>query len=288
MSWSEIGASVREIIGDPLAFASSMKTVLLSLIDTPTEIARSMLTLGMSGMGWSMWLIMVVSEWGIWGAMFVFFLFKMTSMHSDVLRVVVGYVVPSDTEATKDTFTRRLRNSFSGVFFLPFNLSFVNAGFMLLVLDLLELVAVTRTEGKYLLSFVTLLLSLTQILQGYVCGIVAFPWAIGRIWLADYAPEINRSLTTPHPAVVVGEFATQSYNSRKNAAMFFRLLLESTLLEIVLFYGCTAIRYSTIKREHKLGHISANPWVLDFALVLGASSLSSTVLPRPVRTFVLL
>jgi len=30
-----------------------------------------------------------------------------------------------DTEATKDTFTQRLRNSFSGVFFLPFNLAFV-------------------------------------------------------------------------------------------------------------------------------------------------------------------
>lgn len=70
---------------------------------------------------------------GIWGAMFVYFLFKMTSMRTDVLRVVVGYVVPSDTESTKDKFTRRLRDSFSGVFFLPFNLSFVNAGFMLLV-----------------------------------------------------------------------------------------------------------------------------------------------------------
>jgi len=53
----------------------------------------------------------------------------------------------------------------------------VNAGFTLLVLDLLELVACTHTEGKYLLAFLTLLLSLTQILQGYVCAVVAFPWS---------------------------------------------------------------------------------------------------------------
>jgi hypothetical protein len=141
------------------------------------------------------------------------------------------------------------------------------------MLDMLEAVAVTRTEGKYLLSFVTLLLSLTQILGGYVCGIVALPWAIGRIWLADYAPVADGTISL-HPSVaVVGELATQSYNSRKNKSMFLRLLFESIALEFVLFYGCTAIRYSRIQREHKLGQIAANPWVLDFALILGAPAL---------------
>jgi hypothetical protein len=68
------------------------------------------------------------------------------------------------------------------------------------MLDMLEFVAATRTEGKYLLSFVTLLLSLTQILGGYVCGIVALPWAIGRIWLADYAPVADGTILL-HPSV---------------------------------------------------------------------------------------
>eukprot|EP01043_Picozoa_sp_COSAG02_P009834 COSAG02_NODE_338_length_24206_cov_94.612685_20_plen_133_part_00 len=69
---------------------------------------------------------------------------------------------------------------------------------------------------------------------------------------------------------VVGELATQSYNSSKNKSMFLQLLVESLALEFVLFYGCTAIRYSRIQREHKLGQIAANPWILDFALILGA------------------
>lgn len=133
MTWGQFGSSAGGIIGDWRSFASSVYAVVESVIDTPAEIARSMLALGVVGLGWSMWLIVVISEWGIWGAMFVYFLFKMTSMRTDVLRVVVGYVVPSDTEVTKDKFTRRLRDSFSGVFFLPFNLSFVNAGFILLV-----------------------------------------------------------------------------------------------------------------------------------------------------------
>ena len=188
-------------------------------------------------------------------------------MHTDVLRVVVGYLVPADTETTKDTFTQRLRASFSGVFFLPFNLAFVNAGFMLLVLDILELVACTHTEGKYLLAFLTLLLSLTQICQGYVCAIVAFPWAIGRIWLANYHSE-----TGLDPAVVaqVGVLATQTYQHRielKNSAMFFRLIVELIGLMMVLFYGGATIRYSMIKRSKQ--RVSA--WVLDFALVLGVT-----------------
>ena len=95
--------------------------------------------------------------------------------------------------------------------------------------------------------------------------------AIGRIWLANYHSEMPGPGLDPAVVAQVGVFATQTYNTRKNSAIFVRLIVELLGLMVVLFYGGTTIRSSTIQREHKLGHISANPWVLDFALVLGVT-----------------
>ena len=46
VSWGDFASNIHGLIGHPLAFASSVKTVLTSVIDTPTEIARYIVNWG--------------------------------------------------------------------------------------------------------------------------------------------------------------------------------------------------------------------------------------------------
>ena len=52
----------------------------------------------------------------------------------------MGYVLPVSSEETKVEFEGQLRRTFEGVFFLPFNMAYVNALVMLLVFDMAEYV----------------------------------------------------------------------------------------------------------------------------------------------------
>ena len=73
----------------------------------------------------------LVSEWGIYVFMFVFFLFKMTAMETDVLAVIVMYVIPTSDRRLKVHLHNQLRETFGAVFFLPFNMAFSNAMYCL-------------------------------------------------------------------------------------------------------------------------------------------------------------
>ena len=59
--------------------------------------------------------------------------------------MAVCYLVPFSTEEQKISFTRKLRATLTAVFFLPFNMAFANALYLLAVLDSLVRCSLARS-----------------------------------------------------------------------------------------------------------------------------------------------
>ena len=212
----------------------------------------------MTGLSVATTTLSVLSEWGLVGFMFVFFLFKMTAMQTDVLEIAVCHILPA-SENDQRAFAHNLRGSFKAVFFLPFNLAFANALFLLLVFDMLEMYRsfvysspeLVPVSCKYLQTCICFILSLTQVIGLWVNILTVLPWALGQLLIAS---EISRAgdVDGANKSIFMGGTA-----------------MQALLIIVVHYFGGTYIRERLVTSETKTLPIAA--WVFDFSLMLGVA-----------------
>lgn len=193
LDFANLWTTAEKVMGNPVAvFRSIMEGVLNSSTSVVRLVTSTLSGFAMTGLSVATTTLSVLSEWGLVGFMFVFFLFKMTAMQTDVLEIAISHVLPA-AENDQRAFAHNLRESFKAVFFLPFNLAFANALFLLLVFDMLEMYRsfvysspeLVPVSCKYLQTCICFILSLTQVIGLWVNILTVLPWALGQLLIAS-------------------------------------------------------------------------------------------------------
>ncbi len=175
MTWGDAINTVRNGFKEFLGIGSVSEIVNISLSylrqmgDAVLWLSKFLYILGFV---WN--ILLLLGSWGMWAFLFMYFLMQMLTSKSDTLAMIVRMALPGVNEQYQDLLTAKLRLTLQGVFFLPIQMSSINA-------------AVTLGSGLifgidfvFFATIITFLMSMLQILGG-ATFLVCIPWSLALL-----------------------------------------------------------------------------------------------------------